>query len=166
MKTIKLFVVAIIATITSSCSNQEEPKTDNATLNKIAGTTWTTYLEKASLVSIGTYTLSFQKDTNICTMQFNRIVKNEAGVIISNTTVTKTGTYNVDKKYGDRGSIIFPDIPSNNVTMYFGNGISYLIYTHDTPLSSGITQNIIEVTYGKNYQEGAGFQVIFTPIIK
>lgn len=163
MKTIKLFLVAMIATFAltaSSCSNSDD---SNSISNKVEGTTWTIFLEKAPLISIGNYTLDFQKGTNICTMKFNRIVKNEEGVTIINTTVTKTGTYNLDDDFRDRGSIIFPDIPSNKVSMYFSNGVVYNLYVNNELLPSGIRQNHLEVSYGKDYDNGAGFKVLFMP---
>lgn len=163
MKTIKLLLVAFIATIITSCSNTDESKTPNTETNRIAGTTWTGIVEKASSELKGTYTLNFQKNTNICTMQFNRILKNEQGIIIVNTTVTKTGTYMLDDGWGDRGSIIFPDNLSNKVTMYFTNGQKFRIYINNEILPSGTKQNHLEVSLGTNYENGAGFQVFFMP---
>lgn len=164
MKTIKLFLVAFIATTITSCSNTDESKAPISTTNRVAGTTWTGTVEKASSELKGTYTLNFQKNTNICTMQFNRILKNEQGIIIVNTTVTKAGTYTLDDGWGDRGSIIFPDNLSNNVTMYFTNGQKFRIYINNQILpSTGIKQNHLEVSLGTNYENGAGFQVFFMP---
>lgn len=167
MKTIKLLLVAFIATTITSCSNTDEAKTPNNASNRIAGTIWTGIVEKASSELKGTYTLDFQKNTNICTMQFNRILKNEQGIIIVNTTVTKTGTYTLDDGYGDRGSIMFPDNLSNKVIMYFTNGQEFRFYTNNQILpSTGNKQNHLEVSLGKNYENGAGFQVFFMPNTK
>lgn len=163
MKTIKLLLVAFIATTITSCSNTDESKAPISATNRVAGTTWTGTVEKASSELKGTYTLNFQKDANICTMQFNRILKNEQGIIIVNTTVTKTGTYTLDDGWDDRGSIIFPDNSSNNVTMYFTNGQKFRIYINNQILPSGIKQNHLEVSLGTNYENGAGFQVFFMP---
>lgn len=163
MKGIKLFLVVLIATSIGSCSNTDEPKTKSST-NRIAGTTWTAYIDKTAGNTTGTYTLNFQKDTNICTMQFNNVLKNEAGTIIANTTVMKTGTYALDNGWGDRGSIVFPDNLSNKVTMYFTNGHKFRIYINNEVLpSTGAKQNHLEVSLGANYENGAGFQVLFFP---
>lgn len=167
MKRLKLLLVAFIATTISSCSNADESKTPNTVTNRIAGTIWTGLVDKASSELKGTYTINFQKNANICTMQFNRILKNEQGIIIVNTTVTKTGTYALDDGWDDRGSIIFPDNSSNNVTMYFTNGQKFRIYINNQILpSTGTKQNHLEVSLGTNYEDGAGFQVFFTPYTK
>lgn len=172
MKTIKLFLVAMIATIavtTSSCSKNDDNENITASVDKINGTIWQANVDKVGLDFHGTYTLNFQKDSNICTMQFNHILKGENGVIITNTTVTKTGAYTFDKDWGDRGYFIFPDNSSNKVSMMFKNGEKIRFYLNNQSYNiDGIIGNYdsLEVGAGQLIDNGSRYQTIFSRIKK
>lgn len=165
MKTIKLFVIAIITITVSSCSKSDANENNISILNKISGTTWLANIDKAWITNQGTYTINFESNSNVCTLRFIPVVKIYQGV--KNEEITAIGTYVLDDGWGDRGYYILSDNDSSSLTndMIFKRGQKTRIYVNNENfITNGVPNNHLEVSDGVLINNGSKFKTIFEPV--